>query len=239
MEKKVILFTGHGSKEPNANEWFELLATNIAHQFQSGTPAIAYLESGTPSIATKIEELGSQGVSHITIAPLFLTSGAHVIRDIPKIIEEMGSKFTEITFSMTPPLGAKQSVVDAMIASLQRMGFNHDEDSEIIVVFHGSRMQQANTEIQDLIKMMRKQLPKATVRDAHLKFNTPKLQSLLETKKSVKTYVIPHLLFDGEHLRAIKKAIAEVSQFDIILCDAIAKNDDFVQVFRTHLNDNF
>lgn len=105
---KGLILVAHGSKRNDSNE--EVIS--LAHQVEEisvnyfDATAYAFLEFARPTILSQIEEFATKGVTHIVVFPLFLTSGNHVQRDLPQIIQNAQHKYSDITFTVTPHLGS-------------------------------------------------------------------------------------------------------------------------------------
>ena len=80
MNTSGILLFAHGARDPRGHA----VPQAVAHawlQQQPGTPAVklAFLEFMSPDIAQAGAELAAQGCSQVTVVPLFLGAGGHVL----------------------------------------------------------------------------------------------------------------------------------------------------------------
>lgn len=100
----AITFIFHGSSKESANLFAKELidSLHILDQLVN----IAFLESGSPSIAMAIEEHLVKGAAQIDLYPLFLVPGNHVGRDIPAIVQEVQSKNPHCQIVLKDFLGA-------------------------------------------------------------------------------------------------------------------------------------
>ncbi len=111
---EAIVLIGHGSRRPEANEALERLRELVASGAE-GSPRgeIAFLQFAAPDIAAAIESLALDGLCRIVLVPVFFYEGAHVVYDIPQIVEAERRKRPELTISVAPVLG-----IDERIASM-------------------------------------------------------------------------------------------------------------------------
>lgn len=128
-----IILIGHGSpkKEANNIDVVGRLLHNAIHQSCSCTCVrSAYLEFGKPDIMTAIGQCVEEGATKIIAHPYFLSSGMHVTKDIPEIIEEARSTFPDVELIYTEPLGIHDKLVDIVIERIQAVRFRVPLDIE-------------------------------------------------------------------------------------------------------------
>ncbi|MBX6394250.1 MAG: CbiX/SirB N-terminal domain-containing protein, partial [Alicyclobacillaceae bacterium] len=65
----------------------------------------AFLEITPPSIPEGIERCVRQGATHVAIIPYFLHLGRHVLKDLPRIIEEAKERHPGILIRLGPHIG--------------------------------------------------------------------------------------------------------------------------------------
>lgn len=117
----IILFA-HGSRDPLWHRPMEAVATRIA-DLDAQTPVrCAYLELTTPDLPTCAAALVAEGVSHITILPLFLGVGKHAREDLPQLLATLKTRHPDVTFTLQPAIGEDARVVDL----LARMALGRD-----------------------------------------------------------------------------------------------------------------
>lgn len=109
-----IILIGHGSPKEDANNIHlvgRLLHAAIHPGCSNGCVKAAYLQFVQPEITEAIEECVKGGAGRIIIHPYFLSSGMHVTRDIPEIIEEARKIYPDVEFICTEPLGIHEKLV--------------------------------------------------------------------------------------------------------------------------------
>lgn len=106
----ALLLFAHGSSDPGWAVPFERLKQVLCERAPEKIVSLAYLERMTPSFEGAVSALQSQGVTRITVAPIFLAIGGHMRKDLPDLINDAQQR-TGIEFRVLPALGE----VDALI----------------------------------------------------------------------------------------------------------------------------
>lgn len=113
-----IIIAGHGSPKKDANS-LELIAKMLHEKIHPGCTGrcvrVAYMEFAEPNIPCALEECVKEGATKVIMHPYFLTSGVHVTKDIPGMIDEAREKFPECEFVYTEPLGIHNKMVELVL----------------------------------------------------------------------------------------------------------------------------
>jgi len=111
--KESILLLGHGSPKKEANN-LERVAAMLHTMLHAGCKEdcvkVAYLQFAEPGIMDTIKDSVSRGTQKIILHPFFLSSGMHVTKDIPEMIEEARKLYPGVTFIYTEPLGIHEKL---------------------------------------------------------------------------------------------------------------------------------
>jgi sirohydrochlorin ferrochelatase len=113
-EPAYIVFA-HGSSVESANQAVREVAAQAAELGEWRVFAAAFLEGGTPSLPDAIDELTARGESSFIIVPYFLTTGLHLQRDLPRLIEQIRKKHRGIEIEVTPPLDGHPAMAAALV----------------------------------------------------------------------------------------------------------------------------
>jgi sirohydrochlorin ferrochelatase len=105
----------HGSSVESANQAVRDVAKQAAELGAWRVFAAAFLEGGKPSLADAIEELAARGESRFIIVPYFLTTGLHLQRDLPRLIEQIRKRHHGIEIEVTPPLDGHPAMATALV----------------------------------------------------------------------------------------------------------------------------
>ena len=99
--QNTILF-GHGSRDP---AW-RIPIDRVAERMRAIDPQCgvrcAFLELTEPDIKQVATELVANGVTHITVLPMFLGVGRHAREDLPLLVQELQVKYPKVEFELKP-----------------------------------------------------------------------------------------------------------------------------------------
>lgn len=115
MEKKsaLILFA-HGARDPRWAAPFQRLQKITQDSLPECAVELAFLEFMTPSLPDLVSELMANGIKKITVSPIFLGQGGHVLRDLPLLIEELTTTHSELDMHLATAVGEQESVLLAI-----------------------------------------------------------------------------------------------------------------------------
>ncbi len=117
MSETAIITLGHGSRVNAANHEVEELVEKWKQQKQNKEKLsfyTAFLQFGSPSLEETIRKAAQEGFQEIIIAPLFLTSGAHINKDIPEIVSHMKKQYPLIRFTQCLHLGCDERLLEIL-----------------------------------------------------------------------------------------------------------------------------
>jgi sirohydrochlorin cobaltochelatase len=112
MKNALILFA-HGSRNIAWRTPFERIATEVTAQTDARVE-LAFLELMSPTLPEVFERLAQEGMSHISIVPLFFGLGNHVSRDLQELIATFVNEYPQIQIHVAPPLGESDAVLQVM-----------------------------------------------------------------------------------------------------------------------------
>ena len=110
-----ILVVGHGSRRQEANDDVREATRQIATRGPFACVEPAFLEIVSPTIEEGFATLVERGASHVIIHPYFLSPGRHTRGDIPFNVHAAASQHPGVTYQITEPLAAHDSVIAASI----------------------------------------------------------------------------------------------------------------------------
>lgn len=109
----VVLF-GHGARDP---DWAGPMRRARAH-LQALAPELvvelAFLEFIAPPLPEVIDALVADGVTRITVVPMFLAQGGHLKKDIPALVEAARARHPQCEIRQALAVGEVDSVLAAM-----------------------------------------------------------------------------------------------------------------------------
>lgn len=103
----------HGSPRKSANLWepFRRYLVKLLGM-ADGDVLLSYLQFGEPSVGEALRRCLEEGARRIIIHPLFLSSGQHVIKDLPQILESFKQDVPEVDLILTPPIGQDERLAE-------------------------------------------------------------------------------------------------------------------------------
>jgi sirohydrochlorin cobaltochelatase len=111
--QNTILF-GHGSRDP---AW-RIPIDRVAERMRAIDPQCgvrcAFLELTEPDIKQVASELVANGVTHITVLPMFLGVGRHAREDLPLLVQELQVKYPKVKFELKPSVGEEPLVIEVL-----------------------------------------------------------------------------------------------------------------------------
>ena len=115
MDKALVLFA-HGARAASWAEPFQRLRDLTAARRPDCTVSLAFLELMTPSLPDEVGALAALGAREITIVPVFLGQGGHLLRDLPALLDQLRTSHPDVTFATVPAVGEDPGVLAAMAA---------------------------------------------------------------------------------------------------------------------------
>jgi len=113
MQRALILFA-HGARAPGWAAPFERLRALTAARRPDVPVSLAFLELMTPSLPDEAARLAAGGVRQLSIVPVFLGQGGHLLRDLPQLVEGLRADYPAIEFKVVPAVGEDPRVLAAM-----------------------------------------------------------------------------------------------------------------------------
>jgi len=116
--KEGILLIGHGSPKKEANNLDQVAA--MLHPMlhagcTEGCVKAAYFQYVEPGIQDTINECVQEGAHKVIVHPFFISSGVHVTRDIPGIVEAARKLHPQVEFIYTEPLGIHEKLAQVVM----------------------------------------------------------------------------------------------------------------------------
>ncbi|RJQ24635.1 MAG: cobalamin biosynthesis protein CbiX [Peptococcaceae bacterium] len=107
--KTGIVVLGHGSRSSvgEANQAILDIAAQVRKMLGATVLEVAFMnrKSLKQSLIDAIGKVVEQGVDRIVIAPLFITRGMHMVKDIPEEIEMAKEKYKNVEFIFAGHMG--------------------------------------------------------------------------------------------------------------------------------------
>lgn len=118
MGARALVLFAHGARSASWAAPFErlrdMLKEQVAAQGQEVDVSLAFLELMSPRLPQQVAALAAQGVSDVTVVPVFLGQGGHVLRDLPLLLEEMRRAHPGLAIRAVGAVGEDPGVLRAM-----------------------------------------------------------------------------------------------------------------------------
>ena len=122
MNSKALILFAHGARAASWAAPFERLRDLTQARAPEVRVSLAFLELMTPRLPELVAELAADGVSELTVVPVFLGQGGHVLRDLPLMLDLLRSEYPQMTIRVVEAAGENAAVLNALsdycIASL-------------------------------------------------------------------------------------------------------------------------
>ena len=109
----IILFA-HGARSPVWAEPFERLRALVQARQPDARVALAFLELMTPSLADQVATFVAEGVTTISVVPIFLGQGGHIRRDLPVLIDSLRQTYPQLVLDVATAVGEDEQVLQAI-----------------------------------------------------------------------------------------------------------------------------
>jgi len=124
MSKKALVLFAHGARAASWAAPFERLRDLTQARAPEVRVSLAFLELMEPRLPALVAELSAGGVTAITVVPVFLGQGGHVLRDLPLMVDQLRLDYPQIAIDVVEAAGENAAVLHALsdycIASLSQ-----------------------------------------------------------------------------------------------------------------------
>lgn len=114
MTRQALILFAHGARDPKWAAPFQRLQELLENQLPDTVVALAFLELMTPRLAELVSELAQAGCKDVTIVPVFLGQGGHVLRDLPIMIEQLQKDHPGVALKVAGAVGEDAEVLNAI-----------------------------------------------------------------------------------------------------------------------------
>ena len=114
MDKQALVLFAHGARAASWAAPFERLRDLTRARMPGVRVALAFLELMTPRLPELVAELAADGVTRITVVPVFLGQGGHVLRDLPLMLEQLRIDHPQVAITVVEAAGENAAVLNAL-----------------------------------------------------------------------------------------------------------------------------
>jgi sirohydrochlorin cobaltochelatase len=114
-QKALILFA-HGARDPRWAQPFQKLQGIAQSSLPDAVVELAFLELMEPRLPAVVAQLVERGCTEVSVVPVFLGQGGHVLRDLPPMIESLRTEYPNLSIHVSDAVGESPAVLDAIAA---------------------------------------------------------------------------------------------------------------------------
>ncbi|WP_093386672.1 sirohydrochlorin chelatase [Rugamonas rubra] len=114
VEQRALILFAHGARAASWAAPFERLRDMTQARMPGTRVALAFLELMTPQLPALVAELAAAGAARITVVPVFLGQGGHVLRDLPLLVEQLRLDHPGVAIEVAGAVGEDPTVLQAI-----------------------------------------------------------------------------------------------------------------------------
>lgn len=114
MKQRALILFAHGARSASWAAPFERLRDLTQAREPEVRVELAYLELMTPRLPDAVSALVAEGIADITVVPVFLGQGGHVLRDLPLLIDELRTAYPHAAIKVVEAAGENEAVLRAL-----------------------------------------------------------------------------------------------------------------------------
>ncbi len=115
MNRGLVLFA-HGARDARWREPFDRLQQKLAALLPGDVVRLAFLELMAPDLSGALAELAAQGVTAVTVVPVFFGQGGHLRSDLPVLLDDCRTRFPDLTIHCAGAVGESDAILNAIAA---------------------------------------------------------------------------------------------------------------------------
>ena len=114
MTQRALILFAHGARAESWAAPFERLRDLTQAREPDVRVQLAYLELMAPRLPDVVAALVADGIVDITVVPVFLGQGGHVLRDLPLMIDELRIAYPQAALKVVEAAGENAAVLNAL-----------------------------------------------------------------------------------------------------------------------------
>ncbi len=114
--KKALVLFAHGARDPHWAQPFLRMQAIAQGRMPDASVELAFLELMEPRLPAVVSQLVEGGCTEISVVPVFLGQGGHVLRDLPPMIETLREQFPSLVLHVSDAVGESPEVLEAIAA---------------------------------------------------------------------------------------------------------------------------
>ena len=116
MDQRALVLFAHGARAASWAAPFERLRDLTHARLPDVQVSLAFLELMEPRLPAEVARLAAEGIAQVTVVPVFLGQGGHLLRDLPLLVDQLRLDHPAIDIRVVGAVGEDPAVLDAMTA---------------------------------------------------------------------------------------------------------------------------
>lgn len=113
-KKAALILFAHGARDPRWAAPFQRLQKMTQESLPEVAVELAFLEFMTPNLTDLVTQLVQGGCTKVTVSPIFLGQGGHVLRDLPAMISSLRETYPALELTQLEAAGEDATVLQAI-----------------------------------------------------------------------------------------------------------------------------
>jgi sirohydrochlorin cobaltochelatase len=114
MARRALVLFAHGARAPGWAAPFERLCELTSSRLPGVEVSLAFLELMEPRLPDQVAALVDAGVDEVTVVPVFLGQGGHLLRDLPLLVDQLRAAHPGLDLKLVGAIGEDPGVLAAM-----------------------------------------------------------------------------------------------------------------------------
>ncbi|MDB5935857.1 MAG: cobalamin biosynthesis protein CbiX [Massilia sp.] len=114
MGARALVLFAHGARAASWAAPFERLRELTAARVPDVPVSLAFLELMEPRLPAEVARLAAAGIDEVTVVPVFLGQGGHLLRDLPLLVDQLRVDYPRVTVKVAGAVGEDAAVLAAM-----------------------------------------------------------------------------------------------------------------------------
>ena len=206
MTESAVLLCGHGSRDPQAIEEFEIAAAALRRRLAPQDFATGYLEFARPTIQQGLADLMSRGARRILAVPGMLFAASHVKNDLPWEMNSFMAGNPGIEVRLGRDLAIDPKLLTAAADRIAAAAPEDRQDAVLVVVGRGTNDPDANSNIAKITRMLWEGMGFGWAETAYSGVAHPRVDAALDRAARLgfrRIVVFPYFLFTGVLVKRI------------------------------------
>lgn len=248
-QKTAVMICGHGSRDVEAIQEFDLLATHLRQRLPQYDVESGFLEFARPVIRDGLEKLKERGAERILAVPGMLFAAGHVKNDLPWEINSFAADNPQLQVNYGRELAIDLKLLRASaerIEAAERGSARKVDraDTLLLVVGRGTNDPDANSNISKVARMLWEGLGFGWTETAYSGVTTPLVDAALDRVCRLgykRVIVFPYFLFTGILVKRIyewtDEAAAKYPDIEFIKASYLRDHPLVIDTFIDRLNE--